>query len=757
MQWADDSLLDFIDYLLDWSRNHSLFIATFARPEFTDKRPGWGAGRRSFTSLYLEPLSPQAMEDLLAGLVPGLPQDLLTRILSRAEGVPLYAVETVRMLIDRGLLVPQGSVYRPTKPVETLDVPETLQALIAARLDGLTLEERRLVQDGSVLGKMFTVPALSCLSGRSEEEVESLLAALVRKEVLSLQTELRSPERGHYGFLQDLLKRVAYETLSKKERKARRLAAASFLESGGTGDDDVEVIAVHYLEAYRELPDSPDAQEIRQKAQEMLAKAGDRAASLAAQTEAERYFVQAAELMDDDASKARLWERAGQMAYQGGRLEEGKVHYQHAMELFDSRSDSHSAARVSARLSDIEWDQGRLVDSVDRMERAFAVLSAEEPDADLATLAAQLGRLQFFKGEVELARRRLEVALEIAEPRGLSEVVSQALNTKGIVLLFEGRKEESIALIKHSLEVALENDFSAAALRAYVNMAETMFRVGRYEESLDKYEEGLALARRVGNRVWEWALLAEMTFPLFVVGRWNDAVERSSQIPETEMARADILGPLLSLPLIAVIRQDLEGAKRVLSVFSRFESSEDVQERAAHAVARAVTHLADNDAEGALGAAQEAIRLGRQIGPDSQMLMMGLDQGLEAALATSDFASAEGLLEIIDSLHSGQMTPMLRAIRGCFGARLAMVRGLDREAEAGFKQAVGMFREITAPYWLATTLVEFGEWLVSQENRQHAGPLLAEAGRIFEDLDAPSGLERVSRALRPTEPHAPKS
>ena len=111
MQWADASLLDFVEYLLDWSRNHPIFVVTLARPELLERRPTWGAGQRSFTSLYLEPLSQQAMEDLLAGLVPGLPTEARDRILERAEGIPLYAVETVRMLLDQGLLVREGSVY----------------------------------------------------------------------------------------------------------------------------------------------------------------------------------------------------------------------------------------------------------------------------------------------------------------------------------------------------------------------------------------------------------------------------------------------------------------------------------------------------------------------------------------------------------------------------------------------------------------------------------------------------------------------
>ena len=185
MQWADASLLDFVEYLLEWSRNHPIYVITLARPEILERRPTWGAGHRNFTSLYLEPLPERAMEELLAGLVPGLPDRLRGQILARAEGVPLYAVETVRMLLDRGLLVEEGSTYRVTGEVESLEVPETLHALVAARLDGLAAEERRLIGDAAVLGKTFSRGPLGALTDVDPSSLDELLAALVRKEVLA--------------------------------------------------------------------------------------------------------------------------------------------------------------------------------------------------------------------------------------------------------------------------------------------------------------------------------------------------------------------------------------------------------------------------------------------------------------------------------------------------------------------------------------------------------------------------------------------
>ena len=310
MQWADGSLLDFVEYLLEWSRNHPLYVITLARPELLERRPGWGAGHRNFTSLYLEPLSETAMGELLDGLVPGLPHTLREQILARAEGVPLYAVETVRMLLDRGALVQEGSVYRPLGEISSLEVPETLHALIAARLDGLTPQERRVLQDGAVLGKTFTQVGLASLSDDRDADLEPLLTALVRKEVLSRQADPRSPEHGQYGFLQDLVRHVAYETLSKRDRRVKHLAAATYLSASLGEDEVIEVVASHYLAAYRGRARYGRRTRDQGSGEAALTQAGERAASLAAAAEAQHYFEQAAELSEDTLAEAALTDAA---------------------------------------------------------------------------------------------------------------------------------------------------------------------------------------------------------------------------------------------------------------------------------------------------------------------------------------------------------------------------------------------------------------------------------------------------------------
>lgn len=544
------------------------------------------------------------------------------------------------------------------------------------------------------------------------------------------------------------MKRVAYETLSKRERKAKHLGAASFIEGswGAEEEEIVEVVAAHYLEAYRAVPDADDADEIKDRARDMLVRAGERSASLAANKEAQRYFDQAAELTEDRVQKASLLERAGEMAWKAGRTEDAKALLELAMGLFQSEGQTHSAARVSARLAESDWVEGRLEQALERMEQAFAVLSGDEPDEDLATLAAQLGRLHFFKGEADIAAERIETALSIAETFRLPDVLSQALNTKALVALVRSRPEEALALLTHALKVALEHDIPTAALRAYINLAEILCRRDRYEEALDLYREGLALTRRVGDRFWEWQLISEMTYPLTLTGRWEHAVDQPAEIPDTKMGESGLPGLLSSLPEVQVARGEMDVARRHLSLFARLENSNDVQERACYAVATAIVLRAEGRHAEALSTGEASLRIALQpFGADSQFVKQAFVQATEAALALGELGKVGELLGIVDAFRPGELTPFVEAQRARFRARLEASRNGAEGVESGFKLAAGLFREIGVPFWLAVTLAEHGEWLVGQGQPAEAEPLLAEAREIFERLKARPWLERLDK------------
>ncbi len=747
IQWADAGLLDFVEYLLEWSRAHPIFMLTLGRPELSDRRPGWGAGKRAFTSLYLEPLPTAAMQSLMAGFVPGLGDDLVARILERAEGIPLYAVETVRMLLDRELLVQDGDRYRPARPIDSLEIPETLHALIAARLDSAGADERRVLQDAAVLGKTFTSVALAAVSGVDQAELEQILWKLVRKEFLQIQTDPLSPERGQYGFLQDLVQRVAYETLGRHDRKARHLAVASYLaEAGGIDEDEiVEVIASHYLDAYRAEPDAADAVDLRARARDALTRAGERAASLAAGSEAQRYFEQAIELCDPGSDQAVLHERAARAATLRAAVDDARAHLDAALEHFESVGDRRSAAQVTARLSDLDINTGQSVEAIPRMEAALVVLGREEDmQEQVGLLAHELGRAQVMTGSVDAAAERIELALSIAEAYGLPELLANALQTKALVLGSKGRRTEAQVLIEHALVLATENDLSAPTLRAYNNLAEVLADQDRYREALEVVERGLEQARRIGDRRMEWILVTNQVERLIMLGRWGDATARAA---EFESNVVDVTG--IDLVEVEVGRGRLAQAESTLDRTPQAVES-DVEWRAYANYARALLRHARGRPGEALATARATVEARHELGLTSVVKLVMIE-AIAAALDSSDLPAAEELLGIIEDLRAGELTPFLLANGLRLRARLDAQLGLEESVDERFRAAAAEFRDLSTRFWLAVTLLEHAEWLTAGGRAQDTPVLLSEARAIFEELEAVPWLTRLDQ-LDPTAP-----
>ena len=738
LQWADASLLDFIEYLLEWARNHPVYVITLSRPELHERRPDWGAAQRNFTSIYLEPLSESAMTELLAGLVPGLPGGLLAQILARAEGVPLYAVETVRMLLDRGALERSGDLYLPTGELETLEVPETLQALIAARLDGLSDTDRRLLQVASVLGKTFTRTSLASLSGLSEPELEPLLAALVRKEVLSLHADARAPEHGQYGFLQDLVRRVAYDTLARQQRKQLHLAAADFLSSSGAEDELAEVIAAHLLAAFEASPDAADAEDLQARAAGALLLAGERAASLGAAAEAKRYFEQAARLAAADDVRARLIARAGEMAYSASQPSAAKALLDEAQTAFTALGDVRATAGVVSLLATLDFEDGHPPQAVARLEPVIAELEAGEPDAVLAEIAGQLGRFLIFAGEPERAAPYLERALTLAELLDLPETFVQALNSKSVLAIQHGRLRESRILLEGALEIALAQELHSAALRAYNNLSVLLWSVDDWKANLTNMERALELARRVGHRNWEANFVAGSIGTLDMLGRWDEALARGVEADElatNEFAR----GLRLQVVRILAARGELHRAREILVEDASISQSENADFSGGYAMVESCLLRAEGDLDGALAASDRALALGLGMdlaGPRKYTLF----EALEVAAERGELERLRTLLAQLDVLRPGQVTPTIRATRARFRAYLP-----EAEAEAEFRIAEGVFADLELPFFLALTRFEAAARLLAADREPEAEPLLTAAATTFERLQATPWLDRVER------------
>ena len=741
MQWADSSLLDFVEYLLEWSRDKPLFVVTLARPELSERRPTWGAGHRNFTSLYLEPLSEQAMQELLVGLVPGLPPSLRKQILERAEGVPLYAVETVRMLLDRGLLVEDGAAYRVIGEIETLEVPETLHALIAARLDGLSAEERRLIGDAAVLGKTFTPRALAALSGLDGEQLDTLLTGMVRREVLGLQSDPRSPEQGQYTFLQDLLRHVAYETLPKRERREKHLAAAEHLSTTLGEDEVAEVIASHLLDAYQLDREGPDAEPIRARARAALLGAGERAESLGALSEARRYFEQAAELADTPADQAESLVKSGQMALRTNALDVATSAFERALALYEQTGDATAAAHTSRWLANVDSNLGRRLEAIERMERAYALIADDEPDLEHARFLTSLGQSYWFHGDIDQAVEYTERALELGEALHLPETLVTGWRLRAMIIADE-RPEEARGVSQLAFDMAMTNELYRQAAVAGSTLSDLEFRRDRYPEALGQLEQVLALARRIGDRQNESFDLSEMSHALTMLGRWDEALQRLGEIPAEELGVvATLLSPMTGPLDVYLHRGQLDQARRLFARFKAFQDrSGDAQTFGCYYAGSAAVRLVEGDLNGALDSAEIAIGTRASVGANAQNVKHALILGLEAALRLGDRDKVAAMLRTIDEQPVGLSSPLLAATAQRFHARLA---GDDPGADRNFTAAEAGFRALQLPFYLAVVQSEHGEWLTARGRPEDAQPLLAEARDTFERLQAAPWLERL--------------
>jgi class 3 adenylate cyclase/predicted ATPase len=746
LQWADQALLAFVEYLLEWSASQRLYVLALSRPGLGEQHREFGRSVRNLTSLALEPLSEAEMAALLDGYVPGMPAELKAQVLGRAQGVPLYAVETVRMLLDRGLLVREGSFYRPTGEIAALEIPETLHALAAARLDGLGVEERQLVQQACVLGKSFSKRALAALSGQPEAELETLLAGLVRKEVLSLQADPRQPERGQYGFLQELLREVAYETLSRNDRKARHLAAVAALEQTFAGvDEEVpEVVAAHLLAAADALPDDPDAAQIRQRARSALVQAAERAAALAAPEEALHHLDQAAELAHGEpALQAGLLQRAGALGYQAGSTAFARQRLEHAIRLYEETGDALAAARAGVALADVDVGEGHLEDATRRFEAALATLEPAGPSQELAATLAALGRMRALRGDREVATAMLERALRLAEALALEEELVQALSSRAVVLIFDGRRVEARALLETALNRARTAELHDAWWRAANNLGELLKQSEQYEDVLALLDEMEAQAHQRGDREMLAAARTTRIHVLVERGSWQEALALAAEadrLQASAWARSETISAVLAL----CEQGALGAARRLLDEYEYLRDHEQAQQRASFAACEARLLRAENRPADALAVAERGLSHRHELTVTDNWVRRCLVEALEAALELDDHAKTGHLLALADTLQPGELTPSLRAHRHRLHARLDARRGQNSRVDEDYRSAETIFGDRGLAFHHAAAQLEHAEWLTSQGRADEAQPLLGQARETFEQLEAKPWLERLA-------------
>ena len=756
-QYADAGLLDFLDYLIDWVRDLPVYLLVLARPELGQFRPGFGAGRNRIT-LTLDPLDAASMDQLVDTLVPGMPGPARAKITAQAQGIPLFAVETIRSLVDRDLVRPVEGVYRLIGDVGELAVPDSLHALLAARLDALDPGVRRLVADAAVLGATFPAEALIAVSGQDGAAVREALAELVRREVLGVSADRLSPERGSYGFAQDMLRQVAYDTLSRRDRKTKHLAVAAHLRAAfaGDGEEVAEVIARHYLDALDAVPGDGDAGQIRGQAIAALTRAADRAVRTGAPARAAASYASAARLTQASTpggqpAAAVLWERAAEAALTSADWAVAVEQAGQAADGYRQCGDSRAAVRAQVIAGQALRRWGRHAQAREQLTAAVAVLP-DDPDADTARALGELARLEVFAGSPEADALSAE-ALALGQDLAVDEATLADLFTiRGVCHVLAGRRPEAAAYCREAARLATQAGDSLSLGRALGNLSDAV--AGTDPAAAAEAARGAAAQlRQVGDRNLLAIAVLNLALALLMTGDWDTAEAELAQAIDAD-GLADIDYLACCRAWLAAMRGDAPAAQAALAGLADLRASEDPQDQALIAVVEAFTAAALRQPAVALRHARAVLDHVGTLAISYEYLRWAWPLAARAAWDLADTATTGELLALLDGYRPGQLAPMQRAERDLARARLA--DDADPDADAAFTAAVAGLRQHSTPYHLAHGLLDHAAHLAARGDTASAAAATGEAVGIAQRLRCQPLLDRAA-TIQPARPRTAAS
>jgi tetratricopeptide (TPR) repeat protein len=725
LHWADDALLDFLDYLMDWAADVPLLVMATARPELLARRPGWGGGKPNTATLSLSPLSEEDTARLVAALLGQalLPVELQAALLVRAGGNPLYAEEYVRMLVDRGFLRRAGGIWRLER-ADQLPLPETVQGIIAARLDVLSPEEKALLQDAAVLGKVAWLGGLAALAASDPFTLQERLHTLERKELVRRERRSAVVGERQYVFRHALVRDVAYGQLPRAARAEKHHRAAEWLQalSPDRSEDRSELLAHHWQAALQfARATGQDTAMLSGRARLALRDAGDRALDLNSFAAAARWYAAALGLWPmADPERPRLLLRLGQARFHAEQA--GADELAEAREGLLAAGDQEAAAEAESGLGLLAGRQGRGDRAMEHFRRAVALLEPAGPSQTkayvLATLAGALTTSGHQEEAIEVGRQ----ALTMADDLGLDELRSKARTYIGGARVVGGDRG-GLADLEQAVVLAIEANSPHSAL-AYGNLASSLIVLGDLARGFELQLKGRQAAERFGLASEARYLQAEHVIEDYWRGRWEAAVQVADEfIAASEAGARHFMEDTCRLVRgrIRLARGDLVGALQDAAAGMDFaEQSKEPQAllpaRAFHVHAL----LAADRREEAGAVASELLALAGQgsviTNPDWSgelaLVLHALGRGVQlvkviarcttltpwleaaAAVARGDFEQAAALYAGIGSRPDEAHTRL-------HAARQLAAGGQQIEASKQLQQALAFYREVRASAYLA--------------------------------------------------------
>jgi class 3 adenylate cyclase/tetratricopeptide (TPR) repeat protein len=726
LHWADDALLDFVDHLVDWSSGVPMLVVCTARPELLDRRRGWSGGKRNALTVALSPLADADVARLITGLLEQavLPADTQATLLATAAGNPLYAEEYVRMLIDRGHLRRDGDRWRLSAGAE-LPVPESVHGLIAGRLDDLPADEKRLLQDAAVLGKVGWLGALAVMSGEPRFAVEERLHGLERREML--RRERRSTVGGEteYAFRHVLMRDVAYGQIPRALRGEKHRRAAEWIESISADRENApDMIAHHYASALAYARDSGGpTDELERCTRLALRNAAERASALNSMAAALRHYKAALALwpQDDPEWPALVVAMADLTMIGSDPMIEP---LRRARDRLLAAGDVELAARAEMLVGFRFWNQARREDAMDAFGRARTLIADAPPTAGVAHVLSRIAVNLMLRGETDATMDLCERVIAIAGDLGLDELRGHALNTRGATRVDIG-DIGGLDDLRESVAVAERLNAADLMIRGYKNLASVLATLGDLEESAGLHRRGLEAARRFGADYQLAWFGAELAMHALLAGDWDAADAGFTQLDEWVAA----IGPhYMEAPSqgfrarLRSARRDVEAARSDIAGALEFARSSGEPQMVFPVLADAALVAATLDGDDAPANVGALIREIVQLAERGGVTRFG-DWALCAAVAcalteqlelfphtAADTMSRWGAAALlIADRRFGEAADLLaemgaradEALARLLSGRDLIAAGRATEGEAQLRRAIGFWQAVGATAYLA--------------------------------------------------------
>jgi class 3 adenylate cyclase/tetratricopeptide (TPR) repeat protein len=531
LHWADPALLAFMEHLADWAEGVPLLVLCTARPELHEQHPTWAAGLRNAHTINLAPLSDEETARLVSGLLERavLPVETQQVLLERAGGNPLYAEEFVRLLSDRG------------EPGEQVEVPESVQALIAARLDTLSPERKSLLQDAAVVGKVFWAGALAVMGERDLAEVEQALHELARKELVRPSRVSSMEGEAEYGFWHALVRDVCYGQIPRAGRVERHQQAAAWIEQKAVerAEDLADVLAYHYLTALelQQAAGQTDDPHLRTQAVRYLGLAGERALGLDTER-AEQNLTRALDLTAaDDSQRPLLLERWAQAALQQGRLREARDALEQALQQYRQDGDTLATGRTLTRLGSV---LARLGDPRrdETLGESLQLLEAERPGPELVDAYGRQATWSLVHGAYAEAVAAADKALALAAKLDLPQP-AVALGARGDARASQG-DQQGLDEMRRALSLAIEQGEGRSAAILYNNLGLEISLYEGPQASLDHNREGIEFCQRRGLTEQAEFMAAGLPSTLAELGQTEQALSDAARLADQLEQTGDI-------------------------------------------------------------------------------------------------------------------------------------------------------------------------------------------------------------------------